>query len=187
MNGRKFSPLVQDFTLETTTRCPAMIDDRYKKGPARMRPYTQISSEDMTQAEVDLKLNGDGASAELSTGRLPLPYKRKSAEDSEDDSSQDEADPSWRPCKQPKKRRRNHRPRDRRAHAALNPKHVLLNENHHDQSSAVDSDHYHNPEVSSVRVELTDDCDTAWEDFRPLGTEMIICKEGRYVVFMSHL
>ena len=44
-------------------------------------------------------------------------------------------------------------------------------------SGAVES--FSRPLSTNVSVELTEDCDKAWEDLRPLCTEMNISKEGK--------
>ena len=131
-----------------------------------MRPRASTT---ITQAGVDLEVNG-----ELHRKPQPSARKRRSAADD---------DPSWCPSedRSKQKKKRRHRPRDQNAHAALDPD--LIRNNNLSQSSPVDSEsEYRRPSSSSVRVELSDDCDVAWEDFRPLGTEMIICKEGRFVI-----
>ena len=134
----------------------------------------------MTQAAVDLLLNGDG---DLPS---PLPRKRTYTEDYAG-SSQDDEDPSWQPGEprtKLKKTRRHHRQRDLRAHRALDAAPDKPGDNNdtpfHLPSTVLCSS-YSNPSSSRVSVELTEDCDIAWEDFRQLGTEMIICKEGRFV------
>lgn len=127
----------------------------------------------MTQAGVDLHLSGDG---ELLQNSQPS-RRHKYAEDY--GSSQDDEDPSWLPGEQKqKKKRRHHRQRDLRAHRALDVPELL---HRHDTPTQPSSSLYSRTSSSNVSVELTEDCDIAWEDFRPLGTEMIICKEGRFV------
>ena len=131
----------------------------------------------MTQAVgVDLALNGDDGE--------PCPKRRRSRNDEE--SSIDE-DPSWRPSegrsrKQKKQKRRRQR---RRSHgeqctavdASFGTLLCGVSPGPSTTSGAVES--FSRPLSTSVSVELTEDCDKAWEDFRPFGTEMIICKEGR--------
>ena len=129
----------------------------------------------MTQAAVDLLLNGDG-----DLHQKPPPRKRKYTEDYAG-SSQDDEDPSWQPGEARTKKRRHHRQRDLRAHRALDAAPSDNNGTPFHPSSTVRCSSYSNPSSSRVSVELTEDCDLAWEDFRQLGTEMIICKEGRFV------
>ena len=126
----------------------------------------------MTQAGVDLHLNGDG---ELLQNSQP---SRRHKYTDDYGSSQDDEDPSWLPGEpKQKKKRRHHRQRDLRAHRALEAPELL----HRHDTPTQPSSSYSRPSSSNVSVELTEDCDIAWEDFRPLGTEMIICKEGRFV------
>ena len=146
----------------------------------------------MTQATVDLQLTGDGG-GEFHPRPQSFTRKRSYTEDYTG-SSQDDEDPSWCPgavaeprTKQKKKRRNHHQ---QCGHHALRTPDELPDNNighapfHPPPSSAVCSS-YSCSSFSSVSVELTEDCDIAWEDFRPLGTEMIICKEGRFVELLS--
>ena len=128
----------------------------------------------MTQAGVNLALsNGDG----------DVDRKRKRTNEDDDDSSVNE-DPSWQPSEgggggghkhKKQQKRRNRRRSHKEQHGAAPPLDddgALVAPAHETAFSRVTS--------TSVRVELTEDCDIAWEDFRPLGAEMIICKEGRF-------
>ena len=121
----------------------------------------------MAQAAVDIQ-------AQNIFRREPsyISHRRRS---SDDDSSFDE-DPSWQPSDfKPKKKRRctdAHRPQVRTA-----------------PHSPVASTYSCEPNagVGDIKVELTKINNDLWENFRSLGTEMIICKEGRSVAHGVHV
>ena len=146
---------------------------------ARAHPYFATLTIVMTQAGVDLALNGDDGE--------PCPKRRCSGNEDDDEGSSLDEDPSWRPSeggsrKQKKQKRRRQR---RRSHGeqctAVDASFgtLLCGVSPGPSTSSGTAESFSRPLSTSVSVELTEDCDEAWEDFRPLGTEMIICKEGR--------
>ena len=93
---------------------------------------------------------------------------------SDNESSFDDDDPAWQPSdfNKPRRKRRARDPAENRARNEPLP-----------QSPVHESSHSHVP-AAGISVELTKTSNDMWEMFRSIGTEMIICKEGRLAIYI---
>lgn len=104
--------------------------------------------------------------------KTSFPRKSHKRRYSDVDSSYEDDDPAWQPSRSEQKRKR--RVRDSAETKPLN--HVdAVPRSPVRQSSAS------RVPTAGISVELTKASNDMWEMFRSVGTEMIICKEGRSV------
>ena len=116
----------------------------------------------MTQAAVDIA-EGSGIF------RKPSQASRKRKYSDDKDFSVDD-DPSWEPSDFEPKRKQ----RQTKDHSGNKSSSTVV-----DAAAPRSSVH-----ASGITVNLTESSNEMWEYYRRLGTEMIICKEGRSVYFI---
>ena len=172
INVSKFSPVLKQFRTRTTTISPHLSASSHDSPLSPIKECTmpfwihlrsikklRLLRKIMAQAAVDL--------ANLPSSHRRTSHASRKRKYTDEESTLDE-DPAWQPSDiKPKRKRRS------RADQAEN------NHHHSPQSPVHQSLHSRVSPPMGISVELTKTSDDMWENFRKIGTEMIICKEGR--------